>query len=183
MHSGGYISASQNQAMGESTKPWIHGAEVLATGRSHWFFFNALHFVLPKIVKVCGLTLQGISSLPEPLSSPRLIPHTILAASLPYGLLSPVQLAFGLWGGSSRDTAFFPRPVLVRPDHRRSWRHSGEEHVFFPNPKASGWVWKLSWQRQTNKREAYHLHWMFASTWEPSQENWRPKDVTRVESF
>lgn len=47
----------------------------------------------------------------------------------------------------------------------------GKEKSFPETCYIPGWVCKLNWQRQTHRRKAYVLYWIFPCTWESSQEN------------
>lgn len=51
----------------------------------------------------------------------------------------------------------------------------GEENVFLDFLRFPGWVWKLNWKRQVNRRKAYIFYYTLTCTWEHSQENGYPK--------
>ena len=53
----------------------------------------------------------------------------------------------------------------------------GEEHFFLLPLRVSGWVWKLSWQRQINRKRACKFYWIFNVC------EWRPKRWLEQEDF
>lgn len=46
-----------------------------------------------------------------------------------------------------------------------------EEKVFLSAFRVPGWIWKLNWQKQINRRKTHKLYWIFTCTQESLQEN------------
>lgn len=59
----------------------------------------------------------------------------------------------------------------------------GEETVFLHFLRFPGWVWKLNWKRQINRRKAYRFYYTLTCIWDTSQDNEYPKKWPEHKAF